>query len=334
MNADPKLTHVAVQWQHASPLIACRFDPKGRYAFASAEDCSVLRWELSSGKKAAFETHDSWVLDLAFLSGGETLVTVGCDDQMIWWPVAADKPTPARKIVAHRGWIRAVAVNPDGKLLATGGNDHLVKLWNAADGSAVRELAGHGSDVYSVRFHPSGQFLLSGDLAGEVRQWETATGKLLRTFDAKALHTYDGGQQVHYGGVRSIAFSPDAKFMACSGLHKATNPLGAVNEPLVLVFEWESQKLLRSHVTSNSFKGIGFRAVYLADGTLACAAGGSGGGAVVFWKPGEDKEFTQFKLPNTARDLDLHPDGLQLCTTHHDRHLRISRMMQPPAKPT
>lgn len=329
MNADPKLTHIAVQWQHASPLITCRFDPKGRYVFASAEDCSVQRWDLASGSKVALEGHDSWVLDLAFLSGGDTLVTAGSDDKMIWWPAAAEKPTPTKTVAAHRGWVRAVAASPDGKLLATGGNDNLVKLWNAADGSLVREIAGHSSNVYSVKFHPGGQFLLSGDLAGEVRQWDVSTGQLVRTFDAKALHTYEGGQQVHYGGVRSLAFSPDGKFVAASGLHKATNPLGAVNEPLVLVFEWESQKLVRSHVTSNSFKGIAFRATYLADGTLVSASGGSGGGAIVFWKPDSDPEFFQFKMPNTARDLDLHPDGQQLATTHHDRHLRISRMTKP-----
>ena len=46
-----------------------------------------------------------------------------------------------------------------------------------------------------------------------------------------------------------------------------------------------------------------------------------------------DKEFFKLKLPNTARDLDLHPDGLQLATVHGDRQLRISRMTaKPPAK--
>lgn len=330
MDADPKLTHIASQWQHSSPLITCRFDPKGRYVFASAEDCSVQRWDLASGTKVALEAHDSWVLDIAFVAAGDTVVTGACDDKLIWWPTAAEKPTPTKTIEAHRGWIRSVAASPDGKLLATGGNDNLVKLWNAAAGTLVREITGHSSNVYSVKFHPSGQFLLSGDLAGEVKQWDVNTGALARTFDAKALHTYEGGQQVHYGGVRSIAFSTDGKHMACSGLHKATNPLGAVNEPLVLVFEWETQKLQRSHVTSNSLKAIGFRAAYLADGTLVCASGGSGGGFLVFWKPDDDKELFQFKLPNTARDLDLHPDGLQVATTHHDRHLRISRMTKPP----
>ena len=118
-------------------------------------------------------------------------------------------------------------------LAATGGNDNMVRIWNLADGKLVRELPGHERHVYSVLFHPSGQFLLSGDLMGVLNQWEVATGKLVRTFDAKPLHTYEGGQQVDYGGVRSIAISPDGKYLAAGGLYKGTNPLGAVNENAV-----------------------------------------------------------------------------------------------------
>ncbi len=325
ITADPQQTHVVHQWKHGSPLIACCFDPQGRYVFTSAEDATVQRWEIPSGKKVDFVGHDSWVRDIAFLPDGETAITVGSDDKMIFWPTAAEKPAPMKTVEAHKGWIRSISVSPDGTLLATGGNDTLVKLWNAADGKLVRELSGHGSNVYSTFFHPSGKFLLSGDLAGEVQQWDVATGKLLRTLDAKALHSYNGGQQVHYGGVRGISLSPDGKHLACCGLHKATNPLGAVNEPLVLLFDWESGKKIHSQVTSG-VKGIGWHVAFLADGSLVCASGGSGGGYLLFFKTDSDKDFHKFKLPDTARDLDLHPDGLQLATVHYDRHVRISRM--------
>ncbi len=330
MKADPKQTHVAVEWKHDSPLMNCRFDPQGRYVFASAEDMTIQRWELSSGTKVGFAAHDSWVHGLAFLPDGETLLTGGCDGQLMWWPTAAEKPEPARKILAHDGWVRFISVSPDGKLIATGGNDNLVKIWNSADGALVRELPGHEKHVYSTLFHPGSELLLSGDLAGQVKQWNIATGELVRTIDAKALHTYNGGQRVDYGGVRSLALSADQKQLVCSGLHNASNPLGAVNEPLVMRFEWETNKLLKSHV-GDGVKGVAWRALFHPDGHLIAASGGSGGGFLLFWNEGEDKEFHKLKLPNTARDLDLHPDGLQLATTHHDRQLRISKMLPKPS---
>jgi WD40 repeat protein len=143
--------------------------------------------------------------------------------------------------------------------------------------------------------------------------------------EGKELHTYNGGQKVHYGGVRSIALSPDGKTLACSGLHKATNPLGAVNEPLVLLFEWGSLTKVRSLVAAG-VRGIAWQVRWLSNGNLVGASGGSGGGFLVFWKPDQDKELHKLKMPNTARWLDLHPDGLQLATVHHDGHVRISRM--------
>lgn len=329
MGADPKQTHVAVEYKHTSPFITCRFDPKGRYVFGAAEDRSVVRWDLADGKPAVLRGHDSWVGDLAFTPDGETLVTAGYDDTLAWWPAAAEKPEPARKVKAHEGWIRAIAASPDGQLLASAGNDRAVRLWKLADGSPVRVLEGHESHVYSVLFHPSGEFVLSGDLRGAVHQWEAATGKRVRTFDAKPLHSYNGGQGVDFGGVRSLTLSPDGKFLACAGLHKAENPLGAVHEPIVLRFEWESGKLAASHV-SPGLKGVAWRARYHPEGFLMGGSGGGGGGHLIFWNQ-EEKPFHTFKLPDTVREFDLHPDGVRVATAHFAKTVRVSRMAPKPA---
>ena len=324
-SADPKKSHVASTWAHGAPLINCRFDPKGRYVFATAEDRAVVRWEVASGKKTEFRAHESWARGMAFSKNGETVVSTGYDDTLVWWPVAAEKPAPIRKVKAHDGWIRAAATSPDGKLLASAGNDRIVKLWSFDDGTPVREMKGHERDIYSLLFHPSGKFLLAGDLDGKVRQWDVSSGKLARTLEAKDLHTYHGGQQVHYGGVRSLSLSPDGKELACAGLHKGTNPLGAVNEPLVVRFDWASGKLTKKH-PAPGVKGVAWRALFHPDGFLLGCSGGSGGGFLLFWKPGEEKPFHKVKLPDTARELDLHPDGLRVATAHYDKKLRISRM--------
>jgi len=327
MKADPAQIHIAKEFKHDSPLIACRFDPSGQYVFATAEDRSVLRWNLAAEKeeKVVLKKHDSWVGALAFSKDGKTLITAGYDDTLIWWPTAAAAPEPVRSVKAHEGWIRSIAVSPDGTLLASAGNDKMVKLWNLADGKLVREMPGHAREVYSVAFHPSGEFLLSGDLKGVVNQWEVATGKLARSLDGKTLNTYDKGQDVDYGGVRGMEVRPDGKQLACIGLYKATNPLGAINEPLTLRFDWEKGTILRSHV-GEAADGIGWRCLFHPDGFLIGGTGGKNGGFALFWKEDADKAFHQFKYPELLRDMDLHPDGIQLATAHSDQKLRISRM--------
>lgn len=328
--ADPLQTYVATEWEHSSPFVSCRFDPLGRYLFAGAEDASVLRYALADGAVTPLVAHDSWVRAIAFCDGGETVVTGGYEGRLIWWPAAAAEAKPIRTAEAHAGWLRALVASPDGKLLASCGNDAKVRLWNAADGALVQEFSGHERPVWSVEFHPQGAFLLSGDLMGVVQQWDLATGKSVRTFDAKDLHSYNGGQQVDFGGVRSIAISPDSKFVACGGLHKAENPLGAVHDPLALVFDWESGAAAHRYEPAD-LKGSAWRLQYHPDDYAIMTAGGSTGGTLLFFKNAETKEFHRFALPALARDGDLHPDGIQIATAHSDRKLRISRMAAKPA---
>ena len=95
MKAEPKQVHVAKDFAHGAPLINCRFDPKGTHVFATAEDRAIIRWALSDGKKTEFKAHDSWVRGLAFSKDGETLVTGGLDDTLVWWPARRKSPNPS-----------------------------------------------------------------------------------------------------------------------------------------------------------------------------------------------------------------------------------------------
>ena len=242
----PEQTHQVAEFKHESPLLACRFDPTGKFVFASAQDFSIQRWELASGKKTSLVGHGSWVWTLAFHPTAGTLYSGGYDGKLIFWEAAAETPTPARTIDAHNGWVRAVAVSPDGNLLATSGNDNLVKLWNAADGTLVDVLTGHAHHVYNVAFHPRLPIVVSGDLKGVIRAWDIATGEELRQFDAAALWKYDEGFGADIGGVRSMAFSGDGRHLACGGITEVSNAFAGIGTPLVVVFAGHHQKISRA----------------------------------------------------------------------------------------
>lgn len=330
---DPKSAWVESQWAHDRPLVACRFAPTGEAVFCGSEDAVVERFQLTDGAKSILSGgHSTWVNALAFSKDGAVVISGACDGKLTWWPVAGDAPQPIRSIAAHgTSWVRSLSVSPDGSLLASGGNDNIVRLWNVADGSLVKELPGHTRHVYSVAFHPHGQSLFSGDLAGSIRQWDVATGTEQRAFDAKALYEYNGGQQVDFGGVRALAVSPDAKWLAAGGLYKASNPLGAVHEPLVLLFNLETGALERQQIAEGITQGVIWRLSWLSDGSLVGVSGGGSGGWLLFWKPDAEKDWHRFQLPNIARDMDVHPDGIRIATAHHDRHVRITRLAAKPA---
>ena len=132
----------------------------------------------------------------------------GGEGRVVIWETAAATPKPIRTIEAHRGWVRAIAVSPDGKLLATGGNDRIVRLWDSSTGKLVRELNGHRGHIYSLEYHPDWQVALERRSSGcDQGMGSERRVKAIGGFDAKALHTYEGGQQVDFGGVRGMAIS-------------------------------------------------------------------------------------------------------------------------------
>ncbi len=68
-----------------------------------------------------------------------------------------------------------MAFSPDGKRLATGGREHIVKLWDAATGQELLTLKGYLGYVSSVAFSPDGKRLVAGSNEPTVRLLEAAT---------------------------------------------------------------------------------------------------------------------------------------------------------------
>ena len=328
--ADPSKTHLALDLKHERPLICCRFAPGNAWVFAGSEDENVVRWNLDSGAKSVGKGHESWVFALTLTPDGRTLLSGGGDGRLVWWDPAAPELTPARTVQAHQGWINSIAVSPDGLTGATAGNDRLVRLWSLADGALIAELPGHERPVYVLRYGRDGRTLYSADLLGRVVQWDLAVRKEARRLDASKLYKYEAGQAVDYGGVRDMDFSADGATLACSGRIEAANPLGAVSNPAILLVDLQDGKEPRLQRPKEDVKGVGWGVRYHSEGFLILASGGTGGGWLWFFEPTASNEFHKVNLTNTGRALDLHSDGLRLATAHHDGHLRIWSMTEPP----
>lgn len=317
---DPAKIRLAFELKHNSPLLSCRFDPSGRFVFAGAQDNSVQRWDLSSKAQTALQGHISWVRSLAFADG--KLYSGDYHGKVLAWRADADKPSPESSIDAHRGWVRSIAVSPDGRLLATCGNDLMVRVWSCQGAGLIRSFAGHAHHVYSVAFHPSGRFLASADLHGVVRQWDIERGTEVRTLDASVLFRYDPTFRADHGGVRSMAFSADGTLLACAGITDVTNAFAGIGKAAVVLFDWitgQRRQLLRP---SANFQGTAWGVDFHPSGLIAAAGGGSGG-ALWFWRPDQSASVHTVTLPANARDIHFHPDALRLAVACFDGAVRI-----------
>lgn len=321
---DVTKTHVAFDLVHDRPLISCRFDPTGRFVFGGSEDYNVWRLEVATGSKVAWPT-DAWVRGLAFSNDGQTIITGGYDGRLIWWPTTADEPAPIRTINAHQGWIRAVGISPDGNTLASVGNDLIIRLWNMADGSLLKEIGGHESHIYNVAFHPAEPVFATGDLMGNVMLWDVSSGEQIRTWKAESLSKYDKTFVATIGGFRGMMFTPDGSRLVCSGITNVSNAFAGVGNPSVVEFDWQTGEQKLEHLSKGKIQGVAWGIDVHADGTRIAATGGSGG-FLLFWKPEEVDEFHNLKLKDVGRDLDLSPDGLHVAIAHYNGHISVCKM--------
>jgi WD40 repeat protein/serine/threonine protein kinase len=104
----------------------------------------------------------------------------------------------------HSSLMCGLAQSPDGRLLAAGGHDGIVMIWDAESWEEVRHFQAHGQHVHRVAFGLGGKRLATASADGTVKVWDVAT-------EARLL-TLEQGEDVG-----SVVFGPGQSWLASGG---------------------------------------------------------------------------------------------------------------------
>ena len=311
-----------------APLTAVAFSPDGAtLAVGGAGDIALL--EMPAGKvRRTLGGLPGAVTALAYLPGGDLLAASGPPGRPSTLSrfgadaLAGDgKPIALEK--CHADAVYALAVSRDGRRLATGGYDRLVKVWAVPDSgppALVHTLKDHSDAVFAAAFHPSLPLLATGSADRAVKVWDADSGKRLYTLSDPTDWVY------------AVTWSTDGRHLAAGGADRSLRLYAAGRDGGTLT----SAALAHGKTVTHLFALAG-----QSDAAPGLVSVGQDR-AVKSWLVPKLAEALQLSAqPETVLAAALNPTGTRLALARYDGGLQVISTVSGaiestplPAKPT
>ncbi|MCZ8068113.1 MAG: DnaJ domain-containing protein [Microcystis sp. LE17-20D] len=115
----------------------------------------------------------------------------------------------------HQANIGAIDVSPDGKIIASAGEDQTIKLWQRETGKLIYSFVGVNEPLQTLAISPNGKSIIAGGLDGRISQWQLDTKQYKSSFFARV-----NAPDSHDGVILQLAFAANERFIVSASNDK------------------------------------------------------------------------------------------------------------------
>ncbi len=300
---------------HVGTVVAVQHSPDGKQLVSAGRDGTVRLWGLADGKGRIVLRRDG-PLEAARLSPDGTLLAVtaaGKPGAMATDVLLCDLAANGKPVVLgqHARSARALSFSPDGRALASGGGDGLVRVWDVARRRERFRFLAHGGAVVALGHSPDGRRLASSGIDRTVRLWDADTGQEVLALDGPEHPS------------SSVVFSRDGRWLATCG---GGSPI-QIRPGDVRLWSSDWPRPLKQLAIG----GRAFTAVWFApDGKRLFAREGEGPPAAWSVPAGQPAEAGGVPAPSRVSRLAFAPDGDFQATAHADGTIHLVDLRPSP----
>lgn len=150
----------------------------------------------------------------------------------------------------HYLTINALAISPDNQIVASGGDEKTVILWNLKTGKQIYTFFGLNGTVQAIDLSPNGKTILAGGFDNTISSWDLATKKYLGALFPANNYGYHATS--HQGRICALAYSPNQKFIVSSSGDKTIKIWSCLTKKLIKTLAGHNDTVWSVAVTPDS----------------------------------------------------------------------------------
>ncbi|MHA2252650.1 MAG: WD40 domain-containing protein, partial [Candidatus Kariarchaeaceae archaeon] len=287
---------IKVMEGHADAVFSICFSPDGTLLASCSEDTTIQLWNVVRGVESrellGLEDVKSLVFTQEILASGSNGLV------RLWNTSSGGELLPP--FTEHDGDVLSIDFSPDGSLVASGGIDSLVHVWNRTNRNIVYTLKGHIGEIRTIAFSGDGTYLASGSSAPDnvIKIWDMTDGQLLRNLTG------------HTDNINSISFSPSNQIVAS----------GARDSNIILwnITSGENISVLTEHIS-----WVNTLAFSPVDENILISAGRSES-RIILWNLSSLSEIRSLtRHGSEITSVDFSPDGQTILSGSFDKTINL-----------